>query len=77
MVVGRVAAGVAMNDRVIVIVGFAVVGVLTLTAIVVSWLRSDLVATIAETVDWLTARRWVRIVAVLIWGWVGWHFLAR
>jgi hypothetical protein len=77
VVVGRVAAGVAMNDRVIVIVGFAVVGVLTLTAIVVSWLRSDLVATIAETVDWLTARRWVRIVAVLIWGWVGWHFLAR
>jgi hypothetical protein len=66
-----------MSDRTINIIGFAVIGALTLAAIIVSWLRPAKLARITETLDHLTARRSVRVAAVLIWAWVGWHFLAR
>ncbi|WP_433684835.1 DUF6186 family protein [Nocardia sp. CA-119907] len=66
-----------MSDRVIVIVGFALVLVVALGVVVVTHVRRDLVAPVGETIAYLTHARVVRIVAVLMWGWVGWHFLAR
>jgi hypothetical protein len=70
-------SGAGVSERVVVILGFAVVFAATAAAIVVSHVRRGRLATIAETVDHLTRTRAVKIVAVLVWGWLGWHFLAR
>ncbi|WP_454196999.1 DUF6186 family protein [Nocardia sp. Marseille-Q1738] len=66
-----------MSDRTIVVVGFAVVLVATLGAVVLTHVRRDLVAPVGETVAYLTRTRVARIAAVLVWAWLGWHFLAR
>ncbi|MFI7666158.1 DUF6186 family protein [Nocardia sp. NPDC049526] len=70
-------ADLEMSDRVIVIVGFAVVLVVALGVAVVTHVRRDLVAPVGETIAYLMRNRTARIVAVLVWAWVGWHFLAR
>ncbi|MEV4126762.1 DUF6186 family protein [Nocardia sp. NPDC049707] len=66
-----------MSDRVIVIVGFVLVLVVTLGVVVVTHVRRDLVAPVGETIAYLTRTRVGRIAAALVWAWVGWHFLAR
>ena len=66
-----------MTERTIIILGFAVIFTGTLAAIIGSWLRPDRLASVTETLDRLTRTRAAKIVAVLIWAWLGWHFLAR
>ncbi|WP_433193937.1 DUF6186 family protein [Nocardia sp. CA-107356] len=66
-----------MSDRMIVIVGFVVVLLVTLGVVVVTHVRRDLVAPVGETVAYLTRTRVARIAAVVVWAWVGWHFLVR
>ncbi|WP_433756399.1 DUF6186 family protein [Nocardia sp. CA-135398] len=66
-----------MSDRVIVIVGFGLVLVVALGLVVITHVRRDLVAPVGETIAYLTRNRVVRIAAVLVWAWIGWHFLAR
>ncbi|MGW4767367.1 DUF6186 family protein [Nocardia sp. NPDC004278] len=66
-----------MSERVIVIIGFVLVLMVTLGVVVVTHVRRDLIAPVGETIAYLTRTRVARIAAVLIWAWVGWHFLAR
>ncbi|MEU1521072.1 DUF6186 family protein [Nocardia rhamnosiphila] len=66
-----------MSDRVIIILGFVLVLVVTLGMVAVTHVRRDLVAPLGETIAYLTRTRVARIAAVLVWAWVGWHFLAR
>lgn len=66
-----------MSDRVIVIVGFVLVLVVTLGMVAVTYVRRDLVAPLGETIAYLTRTRVARVAGVLVWAWVGWHFLAR
>ncbi|MGO4648179.1 DUF6186 family protein [Nocardia sp. 2YAB30] len=66
-----------MSDRAIVIVGFALVLVATIGAVAVTHVRRDLVAPVGETIAYLTRTRAARMAAVLVWAWLGWHFLAR
>ncbi|HEU5472792.1 MAG TPA: DUF6186 family protein [Actinophytocola sp.] len=66
-----------MTDRTVIIIGFVVVLTATVAAVLLSHLRRDRVATLAETVAQLTRTRAAKIVAVLVWAWLGWHFLAR
>jgi hypothetical protein len=66
-----------MSERSVVIVGFAVVFAATFGAVAVSRLRRQQVATLGETLDRVTRSRTAKIIAVLIWAWLGWHFLAR
>ncbi|WP_228002230.1 DUF6186 family protein [Nocardia australiensis] len=66
-----------MSDREIVIVGFVLLLVATLGTVAATHVRRDLVAPVGETVAYLTRTRAARIAAVLVWGWFGWHFLAR
>ncbi|MET8871830.1 DUF6186 family protein [Nocardia sp. NPDC004604] len=61
----------------IVIIGFVLVLMVTLGVVVVTHVRRDLIAPVGETIAYLTRTRVARIAAVLIWAWVGWHFLAR
>jgi hypothetical protein len=66
-----------MTDRTIIIIGFCVVLAAVIVAAIYSHLHRERLATLAETVAHLTRTRTARIVAVLIWAWLGWHFLAR
>lgn len=66
-----------MTDRTLVILGFAVIFAGTLAAIITAHVRPDRLATVSETLDRLTRTRIAKIIAVLIWAWLGWHFLAR
>lgn len=66
-----------MTERTLVIVGFAVIFAGTLAAIITAHRRPDRLATVSETLDRLTRNRPAKIIAVLIWAWLGWHFLAR
>ncbi|WP_330229519.1 DUF6186 family protein [Nocardia sp. NBC_00508] len=66
-----------MSDRAIIVVGFVLILAATLGTVVVTHLRRDLVAPLGETITYLTRTRAARIAAVLVWAWLGWHFLAR
>ncbi|WP_067473228.1 DUF6186 family protein [Nocardia amamiensis] len=66
-----------MSDRAIIVAGFVVVLVAALGAVVLTHVRRDLFAPVGETVRYLTRTRMARIAAVVVWAWLGWHFLAR
>ncbi|WP_063049192.1 DUF6186 family protein [Nocardia arthritidis] len=66
-----------MSDRAIVLLGFGLIAAAALTAVVLTRLRRDQVASLGETIAYLTGTRTMRITAVLVWAWLGWHFLAR
>ena len=66
-----------MSPRAIIITGFVVLLVIIVAALIIAHTRKDRVATIWPVIDYLTGRRAVRVVAVLVWAWLGWHFLAR
>lgn len=73
---GRVAVA-AMSDRTLIITGFAALLAATGGAAVTARLYRDRIATLGEVVDHLMRKRVTRILAVLVWAWLGWHFLAR
>jgi hypothetical protein len=52
-------------------VGFVLVGLIGLIVQLVS------PKTAAELFAMVVATRTGRVLAVLVWGWLGWHFLAR
>lgn len=66
-----------MTPRTIIIAGFVVLLVIIIAALIIAHTRKDRIATIWPTIDHLTGKRAVKIVAVLVWAWLGWHFLAR
>lgn len=66
-----------MSDRILIIIGFAALLAVICAAAVTARLRRDRIATLGEVVDYLMRKRVARILAVLVWAWSGWHFLAR
>ncbi|WP_146097513.1 DUF6186 family protein [Nocardia nova] len=66
-----------MTDRALVITGFAVLAVLVISTAAVARRRRLSFAGLGDTVRYLTRTRTARVVAVLLWAWLGWHFLAR
>jgi len=66
-----------VTARGLIIAGFAVLAVLLLAAVLLTHLRRDRFATLSATLGYLIRTRAAKIVAVLIWAWLGWHFLAR
>lgn len=66
-----------MTDRALVITGFAVLAVIVISMAVVAHWRRMSFAGLGDTVRYLTRTRTARIVAVVLWAWLGWHFLAR
>ena len=65
-----------MTDRVLVLTGFAVLAVAGLLA-ELSARRSRRCPGLGETVRLLLRSRLPRVIIVLAWAWLGWHFLAR
>ncbi len=66
-----------MTARTVIIAGFLLLLGLILAAVLLTQLRRDRFATISATLGYLIASRPAKIIAVLIWAWLGWHFLAR
>ncbi|MFF0455692.1 DUF6186 family protein [Nocardia africana] len=66
-----------MTDRVLVITGFAVLAVIVISTAIAARVRRLSFAGLGDTVRYLTRTRTARIVAVIVWAWLGWHFLAR
>lgn len=66
-----------MTARVIIITGFLVLLGLLLAAVVLTHVHRDRFATVSATLAYLIRTRPAKIVAVLVWAWLGWHFLAR
>ncbi|MQA77738.1 MAG: hypothetical protein GEV10_04540 [Streptosporangiales bacterium] len=58
--------------------GFVVLFALAAIAVVVAWRRRDRLATLPTVLRAAMSRHLVvRVVVVLAWAWLGWHFLAR
>ena len=66
-----------MTPRAIIITGFVVLLVIILAALIFTHARKNRVATVWPVIDYLTGKRAMKVIAVLIWAWLGWHFLAR
>jgi Family of unknown function (DUF6186) len=64
-----------MSTRDVTIGGFIVLGVVMVTLVAASW--AGRLPRFGEVVDLLMARRMWRVLVVLIWWWLGWHFLVR
>lgn len=66
-----------MTSRAVVIVGFGALLAVLAAMVLVTHVRGSRIATITESVAYLVRSRPARLVAVLVWAWLGWHFLAR
>ncbi len=64
-----------MSSREITIAGFLVLGAVMVTLVAASW--TGRLPRFGEVVDLLGARRSGRVLVVLAWWWLGWHFLVR
>ncbi|WP_280417042.1 DUF6186 family protein [Nocardia carnea] len=65
-----------MTDRALVLAGFAVLAVVGVLAELTAR-HSQRCTTLGETLRWLLRSRVLRILIILVWAWLGWHFLAR
>lgn len=66
-----------MTESALVITGFIVLAVAIVLTVVLTHRHRRSWATLGETVRYLTRTRLMRIAAVAVWAWLGWHFLAR
>lgn len=66
-----------MDERTLIIAGFAVLLTLIFVATVLAHLRRDLLAPLGVVLGAVLRARAVRLAAVVVWIWLGWHFLAR
>lgn len=67
-----------MSSRLIQIIGYCVIFGLATTTVVASLVFRHSVATFNEALRAVMSRRLLlRVLIVLAWAWLGWHFLAR
>ncbi|HEX2174416.1 MAG TPA: DUF6186 family protein [Nocardioidaceae bacterium] len=66
-----------MTMRVVTILGFALLGGVAVMLYLAGRTRRLGLVPLGDLVDALRSRAVVRLVLVMVWGWVGWHVLAR
>jgi hypothetical protein len=66
-----------MTSRAITIAGFVVIGVAWIVLEVAGRSRRTAVPTFSGWLDLLMGFRYGRVGVLLVWWWLGWHFLAR
>ncbi|MGH9248543.1 MAG: DUF6186 family protein [Acidimicrobiales bacterium] len=64
-----------MSSREMTIAGFLVLGAVMVTLVAASW--AGRLPRFGEVIDLLGATRAGRVLVVLVWWWLGWHFLVR
>ena len=66
-----------MTERALVLTGFAVLVAAGIVAEIAARRYPDRLTSLGATTRSLLRARWVRILVILVWAWLGWHFLAR
>jgi hypothetical protein len=66
-----------MTSRIVTIVGFVLLFAVGGVAILWSWLRPERFARFHDALTHVTGPAHHRVLVLLIWAWLGWHFLAR
>lgn len=64
-----------MSSRAVTIIGYVVLGCSTVLLILAG--RLGILARSGDALDVLLARRGTRVFIVVVWAWLGWHFLVR
>jgi hypothetical protein len=64
-----------MSPRNVTIGGFLVLAAVLVVLVAASW--AGRLPRFGEVIDLLCARRAGRVLVVLVWWWLGWHFLVR
>ena len=66
-----------MSPRVITAIGYAVIGVAALIVEIVARRPGSRVPTLSELLRYVMRERWGRVGMLLLWWWLGFHFLSR
>jgi hypothetical protein len=66
-----------MSSRTLTIAGFVVLFAAAGVLLVVSKLRPQRVARFSDALAFVTTPGKVRVLVLVAWAWLGWHFLAR
>jgi hypothetical protein len=66
-----------MSSRTITIAGFIVLFAIAGVLLLMSRFRPDRVARFSDALAYVTAPGRFRVLVLLAWAWLGWHFLAR
>lgn len=66
-----------MGVRELFLAGYAVIGLALVLLVLLARRRPSAVASVSEMADAATRRRLGRVLVLIAWWWVGWHFLAR
>ncbi|WP_063130035.1 DUF6186 family protein [Nocardia fusca] len=66
-----------MTDRLVIIIGFAALAAVGLAAELIARCLPTRLTPLGQTLRLLLRSRALRVLAVLVWAWLGWHFLAR
>jgi uncharacterized protein DUF6186 len=66
-----------MNTHMITVVGFTLIAAALLGLEVAARRRGSRIPTAGEMVGFLMQTRITRLLILLVWGWLGWHFFAR
>jgi Family of unknown function (DUF6186) len=66
-----------VNTHTITVLGFAVIAIALLVLEVVARRRGSRVPTAGQMLGFLMQTRVTRVLILLLWGWLGWHFFAR
>ncbi|HET6921130.1 MAG TPA: DUF6186 family protein [Jiangellaceae bacterium] len=64
-----------MSSRTVTIIGYLVLGCATTLLIVLG--RLGVLTRSGDVTDALLARRGTRVLILMVWAWLGWHFLVR
>jgi hypothetical protein len=71
------AAAPAMTSRSLTIAGFLVIGAVWVAFQVLARSRRSGMLTFGQWIDLVMSLRYGRVGVLLVWWWLGWHFLAR
>ncbi|GGL39348.1 DUF6186 family protein [Nocardia jinanensis] len=66
-----------MTGRTLVLIGFAALAIAGVLAELTARRHPQRFTTLGETLHLLQRSRMLRILTILVWAWLGWHFLAR
>jgi Family of unknown function (DUF6186) len=66
-----------MTTHAITITGFAFIAVSLIVLELVAHRRGSRVPTAGQVLGFLMQTRITRVLILLLWGWLGWHFFAR
>ncbi len=66
-----------MNTHAITVLGFTAIAIALIALEIVARRRGSRIPTAGQMLGFLMQTRATRVLILLLWGWLGWHFFAR